>query len=191
MGNGQGEFANLMELGGRLREERTRIGLTQAELGAIGGVSLNSQSDYENPDKTRQPNAAYLHAVARAGIDVGYVITGVRSQALPAAESRLVTKLRSASPVDQQTIARVITAILDDKAGVSPNPADNLPDERLLTKMFETLLRVADKLPADRRAKILAQSLPAALRAIEGDWIIEETPADDADELPLDEKRSA
>jgi len=124
--------------------------------------------------------------------DVAYVVTGERmGTAVPNDKAAILRRLDAATPIDQQTIARVIDAILADKAGVSPNPADNLPDVRLLTKMFETLLRVADKLPPDRRAATLAQSLPAALRAIEGDWIISEDETERGDELPLDDQRRA
>jgi len=159
-------------------------------MAALGHVSANSQGNYES--NKRSPDAEYLEAIGKAGADIGYIVTGERTgNVVPPGQNRMLGKLLGASMVDQQTIARVIDAILDDREGVSPNPADNLPDVRLLTKMFETLLRVAEKLPADRRAATLAQSLPAALRAIEGDWVISEDDADRRDELPLDDKRRA
>mgnify|MGYP000888430742 CR=1 FL=1 len=63
-----------MSIGERLREERSRLGLSQAQLGEIGGVQKQAQLKYEKGD--RQPDALYLEAVAAAGVDVLYVLTG-------------------------------------------------------------------------------------------------------------------
>jgi len=62
-------------------EERKRLYLTQEELGARGGVRQQSQYLYEKGE--RKPDSGYLAAVAAAGVDVLYVVTGVRSQPLP------------------------------------------------------------------------------------------------------------
>lgn len=64
-------------IGTRLREERLRLGLTQASLGEIGGVKLFAQSNYENGK--RKPNAEYLASVAARGVDVQYVLTGIKA----------------------------------------------------------------------------------------------------------------
>ncbi|WP_181454294.1 helix-turn-helix transcriptional regulator [Halomonas sp. SL1] len=61
----------------RLREERTRLGLSQTELGDIASITKNTQMLYES-DK-RSPKADYLSSVASAGVDVRYVIEGIRS----------------------------------------------------------------------------------------------------------------
>lgn len=63
-------------VGYRLREERGRLELSQTELGEIAGIAKNTQMLYES-DK-RSPKADYLSAVAEAGVDVQYVITGER-----------------------------------------------------------------------------------------------------------------
>lgn len=62
----------------RLREERERLGLSQEALGAIGGVRKQAQHLYESG--ARKPDMDYLSAVATAGVDVLYVLTGQRSQ---------------------------------------------------------------------------------------------------------------
>jgi transcriptional regulator with XRE-family HTH domain len=71
------------EITQRLREERKRLGLTQEELAIIGGVKVNAQSIYERG--VRVPNAIYLANIAKAGVDVLYVVTGrlTRSAASP------------------------------------------------------------------------------------------------------------
>lgn len=64
-------------IGMRLREERSRLQLSQTELGDLAGITKNTQMLYES-DK-RSPKADYLSAVASAGVDVRYVIEGIRS----------------------------------------------------------------------------------------------------------------
>ncbi|MFS7242291.1 helix-turn-helix domain-containing protein [Serratia proteamaculans] len=64
-------------LGARLREERNRLGLTQAELAEIVGIHKNSQGNYENDVKS--PDSKYLSMVAEHGIDILYVVTGVKT----------------------------------------------------------------------------------------------------------------
>ena len=70
-------FGTHMNIGERLREEREKIGYSQEKLGAIGGVQKRAQINYEAGE--RQPDAAYLRGVAQVGIDVQYVLLGVRS----------------------------------------------------------------------------------------------------------------
>ncbi|MCF5723912.1 helix-turn-helix domain-containing protein [Pseudomonas syringae] len=64
----------MKEITQRLREERKRLGLTQEELAIIGGVKVNAQSTYERGARVR--NAIYLANIAKAGVDVLYVVTG-------------------------------------------------------------------------------------------------------------------
>lgn len=61
-------------IGIRLRQERVRVGLTQRQLGLLGGVAANTQGFYEK-DK-RSPRADYLSRILTAGVDVVYVLTG-------------------------------------------------------------------------------------------------------------------
>ena len=72
--------------GQRLRQERMRLKLSQSALGSIGGVETNAQGNYESG--ARSPKADYLLRVAEGGVDITYVLTGVRREApqtLPAA----------------------------------------------------------------------------------------------------------
>ncbi|QIL44631.1 helix-turn-helix transcriptional regulator [Acidovorax sp. HDW3] len=61
----------------RLKEERKRLGLNQTELGQAGGVGKEAQLRYESG--ARNPDTAYLEAIASAGVDVPYLFTGRRS----------------------------------------------------------------------------------------------------------------
>ena len=60
----------------RLKSERKRLGMNQAELGAAAGVTKGAQLNYESGE--RSPNVEYLQAVAAAGVDVVYALTGIR-----------------------------------------------------------------------------------------------------------------
>lgn len=64
-------------IGVRIREERERLMLTQRAFGEIGGVEPNAQGKYESGE--RWPKADYLAAVANAGADVLYILTGNRA----------------------------------------------------------------------------------------------------------------
>lgn len=66
-----------MEFFERLREERKRLKLNQTQLAALAGTTKNSQLNYEKGNVC--PNAVYLAAIAAAGVDVQYVLTGRRS----------------------------------------------------------------------------------------------------------------
>lgn len=73
-----------MNISDRLREERERLGLNQVEFGSIGGVKKLAQINYEKGE--RHPDSAYLAAIAAAGADVLYILTGQRSQPVPPAQ---------------------------------------------------------------------------------------------------------
>ena len=66
-----------MNISVRLREERERLGLNQVEFGSIGGVKKLAQINYEKGE--RHPDSAYLAAIAAAGADVLYILTGQRT----------------------------------------------------------------------------------------------------------------
>jgi transcriptional regulator with XRE-family HTH domain len=63
----------------RLKEERSKMGLNQDDFAEIGGVKRRAQSTYETGE--RLPDAGYLSKIAEAGVDVAYILTGVRSGA--------------------------------------------------------------------------------------------------------------
>lgn len=75
--------------GRRLKEERQRIGLSQEELAVLVGKTKGTQSRYES--ESLSPDSGYWAAIAAAGVDVQYVLTGRRSGAVlsPEEESLL------------------------------------------------------------------------------------------------------
>ena len=65
-------------LGARLREERVRLGLTQAVAASRAGVCVPTQVAYER--STRTPPVPYLSAIEALGFDAHYVRVGTRSE---------------------------------------------------------------------------------------------------------------
>ena len=95
----------------RLREERKRLGLTQERFGAEGGVGKLAQLNYEKGE--RSPDAAYLSAIALAGVDV---LTGERgAAALASDEAALLAAYRA---LDARGKAAAVGAV----AGLSVQP---------------------------------------------------------------------
>lgn len=81
--------------GERLKEERVRLGLSQAALGEIGGVRKQAQLNYEKGE--RNPDSAYLSAIAKFGADIQFIVTGIRSaEILSPDEKELINLFRQA-----------------------------------------------------------------------------------------------
>ncbi len=81
-----------IEFGKRLREERERRALNQAEFSALGGVAKITQLYYEKG--YRVPDARYLSNLHKHGVDVVYLLSGQRE--MPNGE-RLDGKLLSSA----------------------------------------------------------------------------------------------
>lgn len=96
-------------IGERLKEERDRLGLSQAALGAVGGVQKQAQLKYEKGE--RFPGADYLASAAKVGLDVQYVVMGERSSAaLTADEAELLDRFRAAPLAVKAAAIAAVTA---------------------------------------------------------------------------------
>jgi transcriptional regulator with XRE-family HTH domain len=65
------------DFGARIREERLSLRLTQEAFARQLGVHRKTQGNYESG--AREPDAAYLAAASKAGVDIGYVLRGERA----------------------------------------------------------------------------------------------------------------
>lgn len=87
----------------RLREERKRIGLTQADFGDIGGVKKLAQANYENG--SRQPTVEYINRLRdNPLIDVDYILGGLRNnneRNLYMAESLILNVITTELEIDE------------------------------------------------------------------------------------------
>lgn len=66
-----------MHLSERLLEERGRLGKSQQQMAEACGVQKRAYIYYEKGE--RQPDAAALQSLLAAGVDVMYLLTGVRA----------------------------------------------------------------------------------------------------------------
>jgi transcriptional regulator with XRE-family HTH domain len=139
----------MTRIGQRLRQERTRLGLSQSALGAIGGVETNAQGNYESG--ARFPKADYLLRVSGAGVDVNFVITG------------LITAVTSISSIDHLLPAELAR---DEHLEITAKLHRHLQGiiEALyqMTLLVESLKQVA----VDRQVKYDLQAIKAQAESI-------------------------
>lgn len=117
----------MVSIGERLREERAKLDLNQADFAALAGITKKTQMLYESDE--RSPKADYLAAVAEKGVDVLYVLTGQRSTSetgLAPDEAALVDNYRHSSEADRQSLRSVGNAfaksrLMGDDAEVGGN----------------------------------------------------------------------
>lgn len=67
----------LPEISERLKAARTSIGLKQIELAQAGGVSRATQMSYEAG--TTEPTTEYLRNIQKTGIDISFVLFGIKT----------------------------------------------------------------------------------------------------------------
>jgi len=75
MSNEKTEY--LFMLGGRLADQRAKIGHTQRSLADLFDISSRTQIKYESG--ATAPDATYLHGLHMLGMDVYYILTGESS----------------------------------------------------------------------------------------------------------------
>ena len=95
-----------MTIGDRLREERERLGFSQPALAGLAETTKKSQIDYEKG--VSFPKANYLEVIARVGVDVQYIVTGMRSATLVGEEALLLDGFRK---MDLETKRRTLAMV--------------------------------------------------------------------------------
>ena len=98
-------------IGKRLRGERERLGLSQADFAGRAGVTRNTQAKYEAGE--RSPDASYLALVAAdLGVNVPYVLVGqtLAAQISPK-EVALIDKYRLCPPSVQAGILALLQTV--------------------------------------------------------------------------------
>ncbi|WP_184415190.1 XRE family transcriptional regulator [Rhodocyclus tenuis] len=114
-----------MSIGDRLKGERGRLGLNQADFSAVAGTTKKSQIGYEKD--VVAPDAAYLAAIAAAGADIRFIVTGQRSgdgigqAAVHQAVLDAVDLLSLDKKVDAQQLARAVVKLCP-RAEPLPSP---------------------------------------------------------------------
>lgn len=98
----------LLEIAGRIAEERNRLGISQSEFGRATQTHRNTVSHYETGE--RKPDPLFLADLQNIGVDVLYVLTGTRQVSVCTVLSGLAVDL---SP---EVIADKVLAIGDKRS---------------------------------------------------------------------------
>lgn len=97
----------------RLKQERRRLRMSQAELASAGGVQKHAQLNYEKG--LRSPDTSYLVGIAEAGVDVLYLLTGRTSDpatlALDPDEERLLAGYRELKLREKRGVLALVAAM--------------------------------------------------------------------------------
>ena len=83
-----------IEIGARLKREKERLGLSQRDMAAMGGVSPGAYHYYEAGK--RSPDAEFLLGISKGGVDIWFVLFGTPApDGLSADEALLLMDYRS------------------------------------------------------------------------------------------------
>ncbi|MBI3778208.1 MAG: helix-turn-helix transcriptional regulator [Gammaproteobacteria bacterium] len=128
----------------RLKEERTRLGLSQVVLGKALGVTKWTVINYERAGGRGTPIPAdLLSACARLGMDVQYILTGVASanlnrvaeeagdyrverkaaDSLSQEERRLLEKYRRLKPPQRHHAQAIVATLVSTEGAGKGKPA--------------------------------------------------------------------
>ncbi len=106
----------------RLKEERKRLSFSQTDFGTSCGVTKQAQIRYEKG--VRSPDSDYLEQAHEIGVDVSYLITGIRTQPveLPSDEAFLLDSFRSLNAEQKaMTLQFLLGGIKNIKELATPN----------------------------------------------------------------------
>lgn len=134
----------------RLREERERLGMSQTEFAAHGGVKKLAQIRYEKGE--RKPTADYLLGIARAGADVAYIVSGQRAALRDALQNiRVATEAAAMiSGDDPKEVSANQTALFEGLRSLKKDQAELLADyERCSPPDQKTIRQMAARLAGD------------------------------------------
>lgn len=123
--------------GQRLKEERKRLGKTQAELAEAGGVRRLSQIQYES--ETTAPALRYLSGIATAGADLAYLLLGSRLGDAPL------------TPEQEERIDKKAFALVEMYARTQPSGQLDPEMRRILYRVLQRCLTQVEigTLPAE------------------------------------------
>lgn len=103
----------------RLATERMRLGLTQGEMAKAAGTPFRTYCTYEAG--YTEPRGSFFTAIAGAGADVLYILTGARDRpqqdSLTVEEVEMINRYRGFGAQDQAVARRVMECIADAGPG--------------------------------------------------------------------------
>lgn len=119
-----------MTIGARLKEERTRLGMSQTEFAALARVKKGTQISWEKD--TSSPTAAALAAFAARGVDAMYVLTGNRTIDPPISDEDHMSLVLD--EVEQDLVNLPIAASADDHGQRVLNTSQELIEKVLAVR---------------------------------------------------------
>lgn len=161
------------DFGKRLKEERERLGLSQARFAEICGVGRTAQFNYERGE--RHPASVYLDAAEKLGVDVHYVFTGTRKGkdwGYARAFSRMLYTTEWLMGLQEGQLEALSKELveLDEKADWFNEKPDGRPasaDYSAWIEHFRSWLGTASKLDYCLDANLLSKLLDAVAAAAE------------------------
>jgi len=104
-------------MGERIRDERERLGLSQAALAPKLSVTRMTQVNYETGK--RSPDGGYLSAFGAIGADIGYVLFGERSNPnnlYRLASARVLPLVADRAGIDKDALFGILDIAAQDEA---------------------------------------------------------------------------
>lgn len=106
----------MITIGDRLRAERERLEATHKQFAEMAGVAQRTAIDWQ--DGKTSPNAKQLGQLAEHGVDIGFVLSGIRSVSMPGMASEdvdqyntLVDEFRALPDRDRESVLRTVQAL--------------------------------------------------------------------------------
>lgn len=107
MSSNKSEYLTI--LGDRLAKERGRCGHTQKSVADQLDITARTQIKYEIGETA--PDAYYLHGLDQIGIDITYVLTGVRGAVPTPEESELLSCFRGVDASMRHALIHLLTGM--------------------------------------------------------------------------------
>lgn len=125
-------------LGSRLKEERERLGWTQTGLAELCGAHKRTVITWESGSTS--PSGQQLAALAAAGADVLYIVTGERNVATLTTEERLlVERYRAAGAELRQALLRLVVSQDHPPQGVHQRVVAKSPGTQVAGRDITTI----------------------------------------------------
>jgi transcriptional regulator with XRE-family HTH domain len=141
-------------IGKRLRSERMRLGLSQPEFAALGGLKHKTQLNYEADVSV--PDARYLLALREVGVDIWYVLTGeVSSSSLAEEESDVVDGYRKLNEAGKAAVQTFISSCV--RTGSMTLDADPTSPDRRVKRLAENRRAALDQRMAENVERAMAE----------------------------------
>jgi transcriptional regulator with XRE-family HTH domain len=99
--------------GDRLKLERKRLGMNQEEFGAKAGVQRFTQYQYEA--EVNSPTVRYLASILEIGVDLTYVLFGIKVDQMSLSQSDMQAAERKAFELIEQNEANLGEKLTPEK----------------------------------------------------------------------------